>query len=636
MSMFPRVAVFTLGLSIAAAGAAKDLSWSAFDVKARLDSSGALHVVETQTMLFDGDWNGGERTFRILPGQSFAFESITRIDPDGTRHPLAAGELSAVDEYKFVSDNVLRWRSRRPSDPEFEHAERIYELAYTLSGILVKQGNRYVLDNDFAFPERQYSIHKFSLSLSLDPVWKPAAPLKERFESGLLPPGQGFVVRAELAYSGAGEPSGINHIPAAQTPASPAMRKALLAVFGIGILFLYIIFRERLKAVGLYVPLTPPERIDSAWLEKNLLSLSPEEAGALWDAKIGPPEVAAVLARLEAEKKISSHADGKKMTMRLLVPAERFQGYEHELIKGLFFGGRKETDTDAIKAHYKSSGFDPASKIQPGLEAKLAEHADFADTTAPPPKGPTLVMFLAGVASLLAAIFLGEQDFGTVVGFAIMLGILYAVASALTLVFRRRIDSIDASSLMILWFPILLFYFAWLGVHQGNREILLYVVGAVLVKLAAIRSIFNFAVTRDGPKRIARRKSLASARAYFERELDSPSPRLKDSWFPYVVAFGLTNEADRWFRVHGAAAAASGSSTSWTGSSSTASSSSSSGGSGGWTGGGGAFGGAGASGTWAVAAGALAAGVASPSSSSGGGGGGGGGGSSGGGGGGGW
>src|SRR4029434_1476758 len=95
--------------------------------------------------------------------------------------------------------------------------------------------------------------------------------------------------------------------------------------------------RRRGNVVGLFAPLTPPDRIDEAWLEKNLLSLSAEEAGALWDEKIGPPEVAAVLARLEAEKKISSHPDGKKLTMRLLVPLEKFDGYEHELVKGLFF-----------------------------------------------------------------------------------------------------------------------------------------------------------------------------------------------------------------------------------------------------------------------------------------------------------
>src|SRR5262249_44769114 len=158
--------------------------------------------------------------------------------------------------------------------------------------------------------------------------------VRERLETGVLPPGQGYVVRVELAYAGSGAPS-VNHVPAAQTPASPALRRALLAAFGLAIAALFLLLRRRGDSVGLFSPLTPPERVDEGWLEKNLLSLSPEEAGALWDEKIGPPEVAAVLARLEAEKKVSSHPDGKKLTMRLLAPLERFRDYERDLLKGL-------------------------------------------------------------------------------------------------------------------------------------------------------------------------------------------------------------------------------------------------------------------------------------------------------------
>ena len=43
---------------------ARELHWSAMDVRARLDDSGTLHVVERQAMVFTGDWNGGERIFR--------------------------------------------------------------------------------------------------------------------------------------------------------------------------------------------------------------------------------------------------------------------------------------------------------------------------------------------------------------------------------------------------------------------------------------------------------------------------------------------------------------------------------------------------------------------------------------------
>ena len=158
------------------------MRWRAFDVKAQLDADGRLHVLETQHIVFDGDWNGGERTFRVFPGQSLTLESVTRIDGDGTRHPLTQGDLSAVDAWNWTGPYVLRWRSRLPSDPPFAGTELVYELAYTLGGVLVKQGGAsYSLDHDFAFPDRDWPIEAFALSLALDPVWKPQERVPETF-----------------------------------------------------------------------------------------------------------------------------------------------------------------------------------------------------------------------------------------------------------------------------------------------------------------------------------------------------------------------------------------------------------------------------------------------------------------------
>jgi hypothetical protein len=126
------LAAVALLLWIAAAAQAKDLSWRSFDVKARLDAQGALHVVETQTFVFDGDWNGGERTFRLFPGQGLAFETITRVDPDGFAPPADGGDLQGgrVRLRRGCASLAKRRlpirRSRTPSSP--------YEIAYTLSG----------------------------------------------------------------------------------------------------------------------------------------------------------------------------------------------------------------------------------------------------------------------------------------------------------------------------------------------------------------------------------------------------------------------------------------------------------------------------------------------------------------------
>jgi uncharacterized membrane protein YgcG len=469
-------------------------------------------------------------------------------------------------------------------------------------------------------------IEKYTLALELDPVWKPEGTFSGLSRARLLP-GEGVVVRLPLAYTGSGQPV------SGRSVASPALRKTLVGVLAAGIVFLYFRFRSRETALGRFARLAPAEAIDDAWLGENLLSLQPEEAGALWDEKIGGPEVAGVLARLSAERKIETRVEGKKLSMRLLVPIDRLQGYDRDLLQGFFFGGRKETDTDAIRAHYKASGFDPVAKLKPGLEKKLEAHADFRDRADKPAGWPIAVLLLSGMALMALSVLKGAEEVGTVIGIVILHGVLYGLGAIGAYVFQKRIDRLDVFSPIVLWVPALLLYFAWQGARGPGQASPLLLVGLLLLRLGIVYGIFRVAMTKNGPKRIARRKSLASARTFFAKELSRPAPRLKDEWFPYVVAFGLAGDADRWFRTHGSSAAV----TSMGGRSGSSSSSSSSSSGGGWTGGGGAFGGAGASGTWAVAAGALAAGVSAPSSSSGGGGGGGGGGgSSGGGGGGGW
>ncbi len=493
----------------------------------------------------------------------------------------------------------------------------------------MKQGSTYLLDHNFGLPAADFPIRKLRVSLELDPVWKPEGAFPGVYESGVLSPRSNFTVTVPLSYTGGGSPV------VSASVMTPAVRRGLLGVFAAAIVLLYLAWRRRETALGRFAPLTPPEAIDQAWLEKDLLNLAPEEAGALWDESIGAPEVAAVLARLSAERKISTEASGKTLSMRLLVPVSELQGYDRDLVQALFFSGRTETDTDAIKKHYKASGFDPSSKIKPGLEAKLKTHADFQDKSPVTGGRLTVLLFLGGFAVHAYAVVSDVEPLGEAIGSAILHLVLFGIGAIFAWAFQKRIDRLDAWSPLLLWVPALLFWFAWLGVREGSRTSTIVVIGQMLLRLAVVSGLFFIAKTRSGPKRVARRKSLASARRYFASELSRPAPRLEDSWFPYVVAFGLTSQADKWFKAHGAAAAATGTST-WRGSSSGSSSSSSSSG-GGWTGGGGAFGGAGASGTWAVAAGALAAGVSAPSSSSsGGGGGGGGGGSSGGGGGGGW
>ena len=617
--------LFVVFLAPAALFAQKTLSWRRMDVAARLDDQGVLHVAERQAIVFTGDWNGGERKFRILPGQRLRFTGISRQDETGQMHALASGSLSDVDHYAFTDPTTLRWRSRLPSDPPFEKTEILYELDYDLSGILLKEGGTYVLDHDFAFPDRSGRIEAFTLDLTLDPAWKARAPIPSRLERGPLAPGAGVVVRMELAHTGGAAPSAV------RLGTSRGERLGLFLLFVGVVLVLAGAFYRRESGLGRFAPLPPPETVGAAWLEKKIFTLRPEEVGALWDETIGAPEVAAVLARLAAERKIASSAEGKKLTMRLSVPLSSLEGYEKKLLEALFFNGREETDTDAVRAHYKSKGFDPASKIKEDLEKRLSVHADFGDRSPRPRRWPTLVLLLLGLASMALATVIGGAAGGAIIGAAIVYGILWGIAVIPAYFWQKRMHDFLLPALAFLWLPAALLYFSYRGIASFAQTAPLFLFGLLLLKLAIVNNLFNVARTRNGPHRIARRKTLVAAREFFKRELEKPRPRLEDGWFPYIVAFGLSSGVERWFRAYGGEQAVVASRAAGTSSSGGSTSPS-----GGWTGGGGSFGGAGASASWATAAGALAAGVSAPSSGGSGGGGGGGGGSSGGGGGGGW
>ena len=71
-------------LSLAMPGAAlaqRELRWDSIEVSAHLGAAGELHVTETQTMVFTGDWNGGERRFTIHPRQKLSFAGLYRAGP---------------------------------------------------------------------------------------------------------------------------------------------------------------------------------------------------------------------------------------------------------------------------------------------------------------------------------------------------------------------------------------------------------------------------------------------------------------------------------------------------------------------------------------------------------------------------
>jgi len=600
-------------LLIALPAFGKSLHWRQIDVQARLDGEGRLHVVERQRIVFDGDWNGGERNFNLRNRQALVLHRLVRVE-DGGEIPLVAGDLDAVDHYDFTSKSIVRWRSRMPADPPFENRELTYVLDYTYENVLEVDGGKLVLWHDFGLPERQGVIDHFTLKLDFDPVWQTAPVVESRAE---VQPGRGVVVRRDFASAPAA-------LLESLTPPLPWAGIALQVAFAVAIVVMIAMFVRAESELGRFARVAPA-------LDEEVLKLRAEVVGAIWDADVGAPEVAATLARLEQEGKITTRVEKKVLHMKLNISPSEMSGYERLLVAKIF-GGEETMDTKRLKQRYKGSGFNPAKEITPGIETALAEVVPRWKGQAHRYSRKGHVVTLAGSALLLAGFgFLGDSEsVGEALAGLFFCGFFGFLACVVAYSKARAITGLGRSFIppaLLFAIPILLFWMCAARALPGGRVSLPVTIAFGLWVLAMIRLALDLLKMREPRKVVALRKRVVGVRKFFVEELRKPQPALRDEWFPYLLAFGLGRNADRWFRAFGSAGshASSSSSSGWSGSSSSSSSS--------WTGGGGSFGGAGATGSWAVAAAGVAAGVASPSSS---GGGGGGGSSSGGGGGGGW
>jgi len=197
-----RLVLLLLLLLASPALAQRSLEWELIAVKARLDETGVLHISEEQHYVFNGDWNGGERTVRLGNEQQFHFENLSRRDEAGELKPLNDGSTDEVDGY-VVNGESIRWRSRLPSDPPFRDQRITYVIDYTLSNILYKRGSHYRLNHDFAFTDRPGAIRRLTVDLELDPAWH-SDSLQRHYEAESIPPGRSFVVSGTLDFRGTG------------------------------------------------------------------------------------------------------------------------------------------------------------------------------------------------------------------------------------------------------------------------------------------------------------------------------------------------------------------------------------------------------------------------------------------------
>lgn len=590
--------------------------WDRLDVEAHLDATGALTVTEAHSMVFTGDWNGGERTFNLRGRQRLELRGLWRVNGNERTALTEDAGLDEVDDYAWADRQRLRWRSRLASDPPFDDTPLRYEITYVMRDILLDEGGTFRLNHDFAFPDRGDTIRDFSLDLTFDPEWRTPDDFSGTFTRTMIGAGQGLVVNVPLRFLSATPP--VAPQPPAQSPLLGAGAWALvvLTVAGIGQYFVIEGARGRFARLE--------TDIDEAWLRQHVLRYKPEVVGAAWDNKVGIPEVLAVLARLEREGKLRSVVSdgGARFSLHLTQGRNVFVDYERGLIDALFAAGRTEITPEIVRTHYQHMGFDPVEFISSSVTFEMRGILP-PGTPRPAPQG-----FVSTGLICLGVVLLGVSAWSTGLPPAVWLLLLPAIAATIGLsvagsVFRSRLHLGRIAALVALS-PALLAAWTtawWLWRLPGMSDLdgppltTLGLAGVLLLALAVINMALVAPRSLEVPEVIAFRRRLAAARRYFAAELRKPRPALRDEWAPWLLAFGLGPQMDRWSTRHPRTTRTNDEERNASRSDDTFGSSGSEPA---WTGfGGGRSGGAGGGAAWATAVAALAAPIATPGSSGG-------------------
>src|SRR5262249_11702747 len=91
----------------------------------------------------------------------------------------------------------------------------------------------------------------------------------------------------------------------------------------------------------------------------------------------------------------------------------------------------------------------------------------------------------------------------------------------------------------------------WFVAGTGQDQLPWAVIAAIAAwALFLSNSSINGMKSRQGADAIAFRKRLSAGRRFFMNELEKPRPALRDSWYPWLVAFGLGRQIDYWSSRH--------------------------------------------------------------------------------------
>lgn len=591
---------------------ARTIEWEKIVVSAKLDKDGGLSIQEDQTMIFNGDWNGGERFFRVEPGQYFELTNLLRFNEQKMQFvPLEYGRIDLVDHYSY-GNKILRWRSRLQSDPVFNNKKIRYRIDSYYSKIIQPEGDHFLLNHDFAFPDRSGDIFSLEINLEVDPSW--GAETKKQFRFSDLRPGQSAIVRAELRPHH--QKFAINKERTPTHIFDLSWISLILVV--LASLFFYKTYKKFELKSGRLLAAPDPGVVNEDWLVNNIFSFSPEQISGLWFDEVNEYAVGALLNNLCNKKKLELKQLEKETIIsranyrfKLLVPIEKLSNCEKLLLAKIFFDSRFEITTEELRDHIQnnpSEAFGPISLISNPIEKELENHPQLGLEEFE--QGSLLRTFtFISFAFIFIMIGLITENYNILnlsVECAIIV-VTFLIAQTYTQFVQKTIRNLKHHMPWIYLCSILPSLVAYLYAKLFTNGFEIWTsLGLSFLGVAISSSIYNLCKTKNVPSRIKKRIEVDSAKMYFEQELSKERPNIKDEWASYLMALGLTSQMDSW-------------QSSFRSSHDSQSYSTNSGiGSNTWTGGGGAFSGAGASDSWTSCFSSISASVSTSSSPSGG------------------
>ena len=195
--------IIILSLLMAIPSFARTMYWEQMDVKIFINKDSSVNVEEKQEYVFTGAWNGGLRSVRLK-----GLDAISNIEVWEGELKYKAGNLDkyGYETYRESGDQVIKWRSRNPDEPEYADTHKTFTIKYKLTGAInygkkfdefywkaVFEDREWIVNNAIVRVYLPEKVGKGELNVTLysgveGALWKIVSPTEIYFEGKNLSP----------------------------------------------------------------------------------------------------------------------------------------------------------------------------------------------------------------------------------------------------------------------------------------------------------------------------------------------------------------------------------------------------------------------------------------------------------------